>query len=72
MVVPGGPDKSELYEALRTGRMPPETPLSRKEMALIRDWIGVGAPTTPEESAAIEARQSHPRNPHLPPGPPAR
>ncbi len=68
-VTPGDPEKSDLYEAVVGGVMPPGGPLHHDEIGSIREWIRVGAPTTPEEFAAIEAALSvpHPRNPHRPP-----
>src|SRR5438105_5962676 len=45
VVVPGHPEKSLLYEKVRSGVMPPgkKNPLSEAELALIRRWIHAGA-----------------------------
>src|SRR5439155_18869299 len=47
VVLPGNPEKSLLYEKVRSGVMPPskKDPLSEAEVALIRRWIEPGART---------------------------
>ena len=47
VVLPGNPEKSLLYEKVRSGVMPPskKDPLSEAEVALIRRWIETGART---------------------------
>jgi serine/threonine protein kinase len=51
MVVPGDPDKSELYRLITTTnkkiRMPKDDELPRDAIATIRDWIEAGAPPFP-------------------------
>src|SRR5216684_2416336 len=51
IVVPSFPDKSELWELVRGGEMPPEEsprgPLSDMEKDIIRAWIAAGAPANP-------------------------
>jgi WD40 repeat protein/mono/diheme cytochrome c family protein len=50
-LVPGNPAKSELYERIRTGEMPPKGQRSRpdsSEVALLKQWIEAGAPALQE------------------------
>ena len=42
--VPGTPDGSALYEALKSGEMPKDRPkLSAQELAAVREWIARGS-----------------------------
>ena len=47
-IVPGDPDKSLLIKAVRYAdedlQMPPKTPLSKEQVALLEAWVKMGAP----------------------------
>ncbi len=43
-VVAGRPDESWLWDQVNSDEMPPKSPLSPEEKAVIRDWIASGAP----------------------------
>src|SRR5262249_21676193 len=62
-IVPGDPDRSHLVERVSTSdrdqRMPPKgDPLSRDQIARIRQWIREGAKTSADESS-LDHRRKH-------------
>lgn len=56
-LAPGEPDKSLLIEAVRYKntdlQMPPKSPLSAAEIALLEKWVGMGAPDPRNEATSI-------------------
>lgn len=52
VVEPGDVEKSYLWQRISADEMPPETPLSDDEKAVIREWIAGGAPELPRLSDA--------------------
>lgn len=59
-VVPGKPEESLLYQAVSRGgdiEMPPDSPLSEKQIAALRQWIEMGAPW-PLESESPKSSES--------------
>lgn len=44
VIVPGKPDDSLLWERVDTDEMPPKSPLTAAERAVLRQWIATGAP----------------------------
>lgn len=42
------PEKSSLYDAVKSGRMPKGSKLSEEELSLVERWIALGAPRTGE------------------------
>ena len=50
VIVPGSAEKSQLYEMIAGGDMPPDESLSESEVALIRRWLDGGAPQVSEHS----------------------
>ncbi|HEY2343345.1 MAG TPA: DUF2231 domain-containing protein [Chthoniobacteraceae bacterium] len=69
-VVPGKPDKSDLYNLVEDDEMPGEDanvpPLTPEEKAAVKRWIEIGAPSKLPGTAE---RQSHPQAPPPPPEP---
>ncbi|HAC91843.1 MAG TPA: hypothetical protein DCF63_14630 [Planctomycetaceae bacterium] len=60
VVVPGKPEESLLFQAVARGgniEMPPDNPLSDKQIAVLRQWIQMGAPW-PLESDTPQSSQS--------------
>jgi len=57
VIVPGNPEASLLFQKVSAGAMPKGAqPLSSQEMAVIREWIEAGAPSTSGVSPAAEVR----------------
>ena len=52
---PGEPGQSLLYEKVRSGEMPPNGPLSKAEVDLVRHWIDQGAAWPPGAQDATTA-----------------
>jgi hypothetical protein len=46
VVVAGKPDESLLFEHVRTGKMPPKSPLPPSDVEILRRWIAAGAAWT--------------------------
>src|SRR5205085_7580040 len=54
VLVPGKPDKSELFKMVHSGDMPKrEKKLTREQVELIKQWIAAGAKTARPEPAEI-------------------
>ncbi len=79
VIVPGNPDASLLYQHLLPDaekRMPPKNPLSKEQIAKIRDWISKGA-YWPKETVVVAAKATDlwalktPVSPPIPKGVPS-
>lgn len=59
-IVPGDPDRSLLIQAVRGTHpdlhMPPDTPLSSEEIAILEKWVAMGAPDPRSEEQPEEER----------------
>jgi mono/diheme cytochrome c family protein len=58
-VVPGRPDKSLLWKQLETDEMPPKSPLSSDDKAIVREWIAAGASGMPTGDLGVPVGADH-------------
>lgn len=67
-ILPGNVDGSLLIQAIRSGnperRMPPEKPLTVEEIAVLEQWVRMGAPD-PRETPWAGNHAAHPSDPIL-------